>query len=216
MKFQSGAAQRRAYTKPPAESRFGPELAGYEQGLSQLGQEVTQLFEHLRGSIYRYVVVVLENPSEAEEITQDVFLQLYRCLDGGQKIANLRAWTFRVARNLALNHKDATKHLVRLDLTAWDELCELLQDPDPNPEQSLLWQEQWQTFCEAVKQLTLQQKECLILKAEGVRYAQIAEILGISVANVAQLVRRGIKRLMRNVHEQSFSKPSGQSRLAPY
>jgi RNA polymerase sigma-70 factor (ECF subfamily) len=200
MKFQGGATQQRAYTGPRADSRFGPEFVGYEQGISRLGQEVTQLFEQLRGSIYRYVISIIENPSEAEEITQDVFLQLYRCLDDGQKIANFRAWTFRVAHNLALNHKDATKYVVRLELTAWHDLCELRQDPDPNPEQSLLRQEQWQRFNEAVGHLTLQQKECLILKAEGVRYAQIAEILGISVANVAQSVRRGIKRLMRNAH----------------
>lgn len=201
MGFQSGAVVRRTYTKSDPDSGSGPELVGYKQGISQLGEKVTQLFEQFRGSIYRYVLAVVENPSEAEEITQDVFLQLYRCLDGGQKIANVRAWTFRVARNLALNQKDATKHLVRLELTAWDELCELRKNPDPNPEQSLLRQEQSQRFHAALGQLTSQQKECLILRAEGLRYAQIAQILGISVANVAQSLRRGIKRLMRDTHE---------------
>ena len=44
------------------------------------------------------------------------------------------------------------------------------------------------------------QQQSLLLRAEGFRYEQIAEVLGASVANVAQSLHRGIKRLMTDRH----------------
>ena len=49
--------------------------------------------------------------------------------------------------------------------------------------------------------LTPTQRQCLVLRAEGFRYAEIAEILRITIANVAQSLRRGLSKLMRDTHE---------------
>jgi len=201
MGFSKVRAQRTTYIGPASDSSSGRELHSFEQGVSELEDKVAQAFEQFRDSIYRYLMAVMDNPSEAEEITQEVFLQLCRCLDSGQKIANVRAWAFRVAHNLALNQKASSKHLVALELPSWGKLCELCRDPAPNPEQAVLGQEEARRFQTAFGQLTSQQRACLVLRAEGFRYAELAKILGISVANVAQSLRRGVKRLMKSTHE---------------
>ncbi|MGH9900086.1 MAG: RNA polymerase sigma factor, partial [Pyrinomonadaceae bacterium] len=53
-------------------------LPGLRLGTVKLEQKVGQLFERLRDPIYRYLVTTFGNPAEAEEITQEAFLRLYR------------------------------------------------------------------------------------------------------------------------------------------
>jgi DNA-directed RNA polymerase specialized sigma24 family protein len=66
-----------------------------------LEEKVSQLFELLRDPIYLYLIAVLGNPAEAEDVTQEVFLELYRALHRGRVINNVRLWLFRVAHNVA-------------------------------------------------------------------------------------------------------------------
>src|SRR3984893_6810424 len=70
---------------------------------STLQQRVTKIFELLRDPVYRYLFRVLDNPHEAEDLTQEVFLRLYMYLHKGQTVTNIRAWVFRVAHNLAID-----------------------------------------------------------------------------------------------------------------
>src|SRR3954453_10872448 len=72
---------------------------------NSLEQHVTQLFETLRMPVYQYLVAVFGNAAEAEDLTQDAFLQLYKALQGGQTIRNVRFWVFRVTHNLAINRR---------------------------------------------------------------------------------------------------------------
>src|SRR5436190_2092812 len=71
-----------------------------KQGTLTIDQKVTELFEHLRDSVYRYLIVLTGNPAEAEEVTQEAFLKLCQCLQKGQTISHARTWVFRVAHNL--------------------------------------------------------------------------------------------------------------------
>src|SRR5216117_2840268 len=68
-----------------------------------LEKKVTLYFEQWRDPVNRYVVAAFGDRTEAEEITQQAFLQLYRSLHSGQSITNVRAWVFRTAHNLAVN-----------------------------------------------------------------------------------------------------------------
>jgi RNA polymerase sigma-70 factor (ECF subfamily) len=170
-----------------------------EQDTSELNQRVTQLFEQLRDSVYRYLIVVVGSPAEAEEISQEAFLEFFRYLQNGQTVHNVRAWIFRVAHNLAINQLKSRKYVLTMDASFWDELCKLRPDPHPSPEQTVLHQEDFRRLHAAMGQLSPQQRECLVLRAEGFRYRQISEIMGMSDSNVAKSLHRGIKRMMREI-----------------
>lgn len=181
------------------EACLDPRASCLEQGALELDQRVTQLFEELRDSVYRYLIVVVGSPAEAEEISQEAFLEFFRYLQNGQTIHNVRAWIFRVAHNLAINQLKSRKYVLTMDSAFWDELCKLHPDPHPTPEQTVLHQENFRRLHAAMGQLSPQQRECLVLRAEGFRYRQISEILGISDSNVAKSLHRGIKRMMREI-----------------
>ena len=53
----------------------------------------------------------------------------------------------------------------------------------------------------AISMLSAQQKQCLYLRAEGFRYREIAEILGVTISTVAESLRRAIKKLMGDSNE---------------
>ena len=164
-------------------------------------QKITQLFEQLRDSVYRYLMVLTGNPAEAEEITQEAFLRLCKCLQNGQAITHVRSWIFRVGHNLAIDRNMNGRIIVLVESSSWDELCEFRHDPNPNPEQTVLIKERFQRLEMVLRGLSAIQRNCLVLRAEGFRYEQIAEILDISVTNVAQSLRRGIKKLMEKTYD---------------
>ena len=66
-----------------------------------------------------------------------------------------------------------------------------------NPEQSLLEREQTLRFHNAVQRLSEQQRRCLFLRLEGLRYPEIGSVLGISASAVGEFLRRAIARLKK-------------------
>ncbi|MCI0622592.1 MAG: RNA polymerase sigma factor [Acidobacteria bacterium] len=166
-----------------------------------LEEKVTQLFEQLRGSVYRYLIIALGDSSEAEDVTQEAFLELYRCLREGQEIREVRFWIFRVAHNLAIKHKLKDKYLVPMDSESWRDICSQRKDSRPDPEQSLIQKEFQKRFQSALQKLSPLQRQCLLLRVEGFKYEQIAKALNTSVSHVAQCLRRGLRTMRKNNHD---------------
>jgi RNA polymerase sigma-70 factor (ECF subfamily) len=63
------------------------------------------------------------------------------------------------------------------------------------PEQAALERERFRRMDKAVRTLAAQERECLMLRAEGLRYREIGEVLGIPTSTVADVVDRAIKKL---------------------
>ena len=162
-----------------------------------LQDDVAQLFEEMREGVYRYVLSLGLYPPQAQEATQEVFLRLYAALKRDEPIQNRRAWVIRVAHNLGLRLR------AQQSSRAWFELdVEMeLAAPELNPEQSLLERERLLRFHRAVESLSEQQRRCLHLRLEGLRYPEIAAVLGISASAVGEFLRRAIVRLRKVSHE---------------
>ena len=172
-------------------------VLGLMQRTDTLEEKVGQLFELLRDPVYLYLIAVLSNPAEAEDITQEAFLRLYRTLHSGQPITNVRFFLFRVAHNLAFDVRAKSQHYESVDSHTWDELRQLLPDPGLNPEQRVLQMERFERLHASMAWLSPQELQCLHLRAEGFRYREIGEILGINTKSAAEFLRRGIRKLMK-------------------
>lgn len=171
-----------------------------EQETLSLEQQVTHYFEQWRDPVNRYLVAVFGHWGEAEEITQEAFLQLYRSLDSGQYINNVRAWVFRVAHNLALNRIKERQFVELLDNDRWEELQQSLLSDGPTPEQRLLQEERFNRLRASISRLTLRERECLHLRTKGLRYREIAEILDLGTSTVAETLYRVIDKLRKENH----------------
>jgi len=177
-------------------------LLGQEgQRTLKLDERITQMFDELREPVYRYLICLSTSPIEADEIIQETFIRLYRHLNAGGREDNLRGWVFRVAHNMSINEIKRRKRFVSIVPEESSELDLSAADPKPGPEELMLRRERMSRVHAAISSLSEQQKHCLYLRAEGFRYREIAEILEVTISTVAELLRRAIKKLIKESHE---------------
>jgi RNA polymerase sigma-70 factor, ECF subfamily len=159
--------------------------------LASGSSEVTTLYRELRKPLLRYLVCLGLTSDEAQDVVQDAFLSLQRHLasDGTQE--NIRGWLFRVAHNQARNHQ---KSYHRRFSEPLDGEMDFLAG-DATPEQRVLRKEKFRRLAAAVRLLTESERECLLLRAAGLRYREIGEVLGIATSTVGDTVERAIKKL---------------------
>jgi RNA polymerase sigma-70 factor (ECF subfamily) len=177
--------------------REAAETAARERGSAKLRERVTALFEEAREDVYRYLLTLGLHPPQAQEATQEVFLRLYATLRKGEKVRNPRAWVFRVAHNHGLHVRARQDTELPFD----PELALAFESRNPDPEQQLAEQQRQLLFHRAVENLSEQQRRCLLLRLEGLRYPEIGAALGISVSAVGEFLRRAIERLRRTTQE---------------
>jgi RNA polymerase sigma-70 factor, ECF subfamily len=160
---------------------------------SALQDRVTELFEEARDDVYRYLLTLGLHPPLAQEAVQEVFLRLYATLKKGEQIENPRGWVFRVAHNygLKVRGKQVSEEPYDAGLEA------RLAAQGGNPEHELLERERMLRFHHAVEGLSEQQKRCLFLRMEGLRYPEIGAALGISASAVGEFLRRAMSRLKK-------------------
>ena len=163
---------------------------------SVLEDEVTALFDQFRGPLIRYLLSCRLSTHDSEEVVQDVFLALFRHLAAGKPRHNLRGWAFRVAHNLALKRRfrgsDALQFVDRSDAGAAGQL-----DPGPDPDEQLCAKERQRRLLATVAALPERDRCCLYLRAEGLRYREIADVLGVSLGTVSLSLSRSFARLGR-------------------
>jgi RNA polymerase sigma-70 factor (ECF subfamily) len=158
---------------------------------------VVRLYEEARQDVYHYLLRLGLSPSSAQEGAQEVFLRLHSALLKGESIHNPRAWVFRVAHNLAVTEHRAGNRWMALD----PGLEAALTDRGPGPEARVLQRERSARVNEALAELSPQQRRCLYLRAEGLRYREIAETIGVGVSTVSEFLTRAVARLRRAADE---------------
>jgi RNA polymerase sigma-70 factor (ECF subfamily) len=171
-----------------------PAPAAVSEKPSQIECEVISLFDQFRNPLLRYVLSFGLSVHDAEEVTQDVFLALFCHLQRGKSRRNLRGWIFRVAHNLTLKQRAANKrHQVALDDDS--TLVQARLDATPNPEEQVTSGQTLQRLRAVLRALPEQDRCCLALRAEGLRYREIAAALGISLGSVSLSLTRSLARL---------------------
>jgi len=168
-----------------------------ETGASPLDGAVEQIYRETRVAICSYLRCLGVPDGQAEEVTQEVYLRLYKTMRKGDEILNMRAWLFRVAHNLGLKVRSREKAF-RAISPDWDRFA---QETTASPERALLDREKMQRVQASLETLSSQQRNCLYLRSEGLRYREIAEVMGISSSTVNEFLRRAISRLAEAVHE---------------
>jgi len=164
-------------------------------GKDRLEEEVVVLFDQFRDPLLRYLSNFGLAPADGEEVIQEVFLSLFQHLHRGKSRENLRGWLFRVAHNLALKRRYRTRR--ELEARAEVDVGELAIDPGPSPEAQMANSQTQQRLLAVVEALPEQCRRCLFLRAEGLRYREIAGILDMSLGAVSLSLARSLARIAR-------------------
>lgn len=170
------------------------EAAGLERNRTapSLQDEVALLFGQLRTPLLRYLSTLGLPAQEAEEVAQETFLALFRHLRDGKPRTNLKAWVFRTGHLMGLKARGRLYRNVAFDREE-NGHC----DPSPSPEDRAASSQRQRRLRAVVNALPPQDRACIHLRAEGLKYREIAGILGISLGSVAQSMERALKKLQR-------------------
>ncbi len=166
---------------------------------SPLEQEVVDLFDRLRVRLLRYTLGFGLPVQDAEEIVQEVFLSLFQHLQRGKSRENLPGWVFRVAHNLALKRR-ASLNLEgssagNLAGSGFAQEADVCADPAPSPEDQMASHQTQRLLLAVFRALPEQDRRCLALRAEGLRYREIGQVLGVSLGAVSLSLSRSVARL---------------------
>jgi RNA polymerase sigma-70 factor (ECF subfamily) len=163
---------------------------------SEIECEVMNLFEQFRNPLLRYVLSFGIPVQDAEEVTQEVFISLFRHLQLQRSRTNLRGWIFRVGHNLALKRRQANQRVCETAASDW-AIAERQHDPSPDPEEQMCFKQRRTRLLAVLAALPQEEQCCLRLRAEGLQYREIAEVLGMSLGAVSNSLTRSLARLMR-------------------
>jgi len=157
-----------------------------------------ELYDRSRPSLLTYLVGLGLTLNEAEDVVQECFLRLYDHLAAKQTDRNLRGWLFRVAHNLAIDIFRDARRIHQPD-AEHDNFLDLVEDPCFSPEEHAIKNEEIRRIAVALGHLTQQQRSAVLLRAEDLRYREIAAILGVSIKRVSELVQRALVLLAANL-----------------
>jgi RNA polymerase sigma-70 factor (ECF subfamily) len=153
--------------------------------------EVTNLYRELRKPLLRYLICLGITRDEAQDVVQDAFVSLQRHLSSGGDQENIRGWLFRVAHNQARNRQTSYDRRFGEALDGKKDL----QANDATPEEVVLEKEKFRRLAAGIQALTNSERECLLLRAGGLRYREIGEVLGIATSTVGDTVERAMTKL---------------------
>lgn len=185
----------------PRFSRAGASLGSDDELLMQAiagarnGDRAAAEYCYIRfaGIVRRYVESIVHEPHDAEDITHNVFIKMFGCLERyDERIAPFSAWLLRIARNAAIDHLRQSRALPSDELAA-RRAAVTRRDPDASA-----------TLRDAFETLPDQQRLVLFLRhVLGLSPDEIADELGRTQASVNGLQHRGrgaLKAALRRAH----------------
>lgn len=150
-----------------------------------------ETYRAMRPALVSYVNRIVRSTADAEDIVQGTFLRAFHYIQEN-KVDNLRNWLYRVAHNLAIDalRKNGLHNEIWLQETQHAPATR-----DVSPEEGSIRNQ----FLErALKSLNERERACLLLRAEGLSYAEVGEVVGISAKAVSVYLARAVKKVRKS------------------
>jgi RNA polymerase sigma-70 factor (ECF subfamily) len=162
---------------------------------SDIEHPILALFSECSPPLHRYVGSFGIGGPDVEDVVQDAFCFLVRHLRQGKSQSNLKGWLFTVAHRLALKHRARTarrRNSVDGDFASAVEP----EDSGCGPEDALALEQRRQRLLRVLHAIPERDRRCLYLRAEGLRYREISEVMGMSLGAVSKSLTRSLSRLV--------------------
>jgi RNA polymerase sigma-70 factor (ECF subfamily) len=161
-----------------------------------------ELVEKYNQPVLNFIYRSLRDETEAEDLAQNVFLQVYKSRSRYQRTAKFSTWLFTIARNLCLNElrRRSRHHAESIEETQTeneDQPQRQYEDKSQMaPPEKLLHGELAQKIEEALAELPENQRSAILLcRQDELSYDEIAEVLDCSLSATKSLIHRGRETL---------------------
>ena len=161
-----------------------------------------EMVEHYQEKVYNTCISFVRNADDADDLTQDTFIEIYNSIHKFRADARLSTWIYRIAVNKSLEFLRKMKRKKRSGFLVWitgsDSQPEF-QIPDFNhPGIQAEKKEQAKILFAAIEKLPENQKIAFMLhKTEDLSYEEIAEVMNKSLSSVESLMHRAKNNLKK-------------------
>jgi len=160
-----------------------------------------ELFRRYEQKIFNLVYRYIGSYPETEELTQDVFVKVYKSAQTFKGKSKFSTWIYRIAVNTCLNYKKKKRLVMEsLDRSGTQPVKELIAPNSTTPEELFERARKMLIIQQAIDSLPPNQKIAFILsKYEGFSYAEISEIINTSISAVESLLFRAKQQLKKEL-----------------
>ncbi|HXY49090.1 MAG TPA: RNA polymerase sigma factor [Terriglobales bacterium] len=163
------------------------------------------LFKSYHDRIYRYIVWLVKDPAEAEDLTQETFLRVYRGGDSLRDPQAVRGWLYRIATNVCLDRLRQRKGQVSLEGSSGEEgrdQIETLSSPSPSPVEITERKETSACVQRCLDFIPDKYRAVILLReVHSLTAVEIADLLGVPVTTVKIRLHRA-RRMLQQVMER--------------
>jgi RNA polymerase sigma-70 factor (ECF subfamily) len=160
--------------------------------------------------VYNTALTIVQQAEDAEDVAQEVFVQVYQSVEGFKGQAKFSTWLYRITLSKALDHERRKKRKKRFALVKniFLEGDESRSDPPDfrHPGVSLDNKEKAVVLFKAMKSLPDNQRIAFILnKVEGLSYQEIGEVMDTTVSAVESLLHRAksnLRKILKEFYDQ--------------
>ncbi len=175
--------------------------------MTRLDRQFQAFVEEQGSTIYRFVLRLVDNAQDAEDLTQEALLRVYRTaekLDGREE--SLLAWGLRIARNLVIDYRRRRRAI----LTEGEVLDQAFAARQPGAEEIYDRSTSANAVAEAIDGLPQQFREVLVLRYQSeLSYEQIATVLDVPVTTVETRLFRAKKSLRASLQAKGIKSSAG-------
>ncbi len=153
------------------------------------------IYKTFSGFVYNVAFRVVNNRDEAQEVTQEVFLAVYRKLESFKFKSSFKTWIYRITVNMSINY--AKKRPKAQNRTVeYDDNKEFNKTIDSVGEK-IEREQQEKVISTLLESLNPDQRACVVLRSiEGLSYQEIAESLNININTVRSRLKRARETLL--------------------
>ncbi|PIP40738.1 hypothetical protein CO110_11080 [Candidatus Desantisbacteria bacterium CG_4_9_14_3_um_filter_40_11] len=155
-----------------------------------------QVYHEFSDFVYNISIKITSNSHDAEEVTQDTFMKIYRKLKTFGFCSSFKTWVYGIAVNTAINYQRSSikKESQQVD---FETIALTLKCNTATAEDNIIEQEDSAQLDSLLKELKPEHRVCLILREiEGLSYSEIVGILFIPVNTVRSRLKRAREALM--------------------
>jgi RNA polymerase sigma-70 factor (ECF subfamily) len=165
-------------------------------------EEESRLFEEMMAyqeDVFRICLGFSRNPSDAEDLSQDVYLKAFQNVGKVRTPYALKEWLFRIARNTCLDHGKKRRVVRFFERTARPDNAVEIRTPEYSADAG----ERLNSLKKAVSQLPTKQREVFVLREYGhLSYQELARTLGIKEGTVMSRLSRARRAIVDSVNEE--------------
>lgn len=159
-------------------------------------ESLKALYELTKTSVYGFVLSILKNKHEAEDVFQDIYIKIYENANSYNKEGKPMAWILTIAKNQCLMHLRKKKNHSNID-----DMHEILPSKNKNNSDDRM------ILTIAFKEISDEDRNIIMLHViGGLKFHEIAKMLDLSLSTVLSKYHRAMKKLRNKLKEDIYEK----------